>query len=125
MSGALREVLAIFGTEFDDKGIKDGEKGIAGLKNTLVEFGGILAGAFAVHKIVDFGKEILEQADTLAKQSQALSVSTQELQGWQWAAKLSGSSAEEFTAAFTKFNRNVAAAGAGTGPAAAAFKTLG
>src|SRR3954470_13786109 len=103
MSGALREILAVFGTEFDDKGIKDGEKGVGSLKQTLLGFGGILAGAFAVHEIVEFGREVLEQADALAKQSQALSVSAAELQGWQWAAKLSGSSAEEFSSAFTKF----------------------
>jgi hypothetical protein len=122
---ALRELLAVFGTEFDDKGIKDGERGIGGLKKTLGEFGTVLAEAFAIKEIVEFGREILEQADVLAKQSQALSVSAAELQGWQFAAKLSGSSAEEFNAAFTKFNRNVAEAAKGTGPAAAAFKSLG
>lgn len=125
MSGALREILAIFGTEVDDSGLKKGEKGVESFKGTLKEMGEVLVGAFAIEKVVDFTREILESADVLAKQSQALSVSASDLQGWQWAAKLSGSSAEEFSSAFTKFNKNVAEAGKGTGPAADAFKALG
>lgn len=122
---ALREVLAIFGTEFDDSGLKKGEKGVEGFKDTLAGLGGIIAEAFAIHEIVEFGREILEQADALAKQAIALNVSTAALQGWDFAAQLSGSSAEEFNSAFTKFNRNVAEAAKGTGPAADALKSLG
>jgi hypothetical protein len=85
----------------------------------------VLLGAFAIHKIVDFTKEILEGADALAKQSISLNVAASDLQGWQWAAKLSGSSAEEFTSAFTKFNRNIAEASKGSGPAADAMKLVG
>jgi hypothetical protein len=125
MSEALRSILAIFGTEVDDSGLKKGEKSVESFKGTLKEMGEVLLGAFAIHKIVDFTQEILESADVLAKQSQALNVSAADLQGWQWAAKLSGSSAEEFTSAFTKFNRNVAEASKGTGPAADALKALG
>jgi len=125
VSGALRELLAVFGTEVDDSGLKKGQKGVESFKSTLKEFGETLIAAFAVERIIDFSKEILESADVLAKQSAALSVSAADLQGWQFAAKLSGSSAEEFSAAFTKFNRNVAEAGKGTGPAADAFKALG
>jgi hypothetical protein len=123
--GALREILASFGIEVDDKQLKKGEHGVHSFTETLKEFGEGLLTAFAVERVVEFTKELLEGADVLAKQSQALSVSAEELQGWQWAAKLSGSSAEEFSDAFTKFNRNVAAAAAGTGPAADALKALG
>jgi len=122
---ALREILAIFSTEVDDTGLKKGEKGVEGFKSTLKEMSEVLISAFAIEKVVDFTREILESADVLAKQSQALSVSASDLQGWQFAAKLSGSSAEEFSSAFTKFNKNVAEAGKGTGPAADAFKALG
>ncbi|HYQ47154.1 MAG TPA: hypothetical protein VER11_34525 [Polyangiaceae bacterium] len=125
MSGALREILAIFGTEVDDSGLKKGEAGVESFKKTLGEMGEALVGAFAIHKIVDFTKEVLESADVLAKQAQSLNVATSDLQGWQWAAKLSGSSAEEFTGAFTKFNRNLAEASKGAGPAADALKLFG
>jgi hypothetical protein len=124
-SNALREIIAFFGIEVDDKDLKKGEKGVHGFTSTLKEFGETLVAAFAVEKIVEFTKELIEEANVLAKQSLALSVSAEELEGWQWAAKLSGSSAEEFNSAFTKFNKNVGAASKGTGPAADALRKLG
>lgn len=123
---ALREVLAHFGVTLDAAPLEKGDKLVDGFKEKLLGMGKVLAGAFAVTQIVSFGREVLNQADVLAKQSSALGVSAAELQGWQHAAQLSGSSAEEFTAAFTKFSRNVAeAAESAKGPAAEAFKTLG
>lgn len=124
---ALREIIASFGIEFDKEGnLAKGDKAVTGMAEKLADFGKTVAGAFAVHEIISFGREILEQADALAKQSGALGVSAAELQGWQWAAKLSGSSAEEFSAAFTKFTRNVNEAGeAAGGPAAKALRDLG
>jgi hypothetical protein len=125
-AGSLRQILASFGVEFDGAQLAKGDSLVSGMVDKLAGFGKVVAGAFAVHEIVDFTKEVLEQADVLAKQSGALGISASELQGWQWAAKLSGSSAEEFTSAFTKFTRNVneASESAG-GPAAKAFKALG
>lgn len=126
MAGALREVLAEFGVAFDDTGLKKGNKGVDSLVSRLKGVATAVAGAFALREVVSFGKEILNQADVLAKQSGALGVSAEELQGWQHAAALSGSSAEEFTAAFTKFTRNVSeASDSAAGPAAQAFKRLG
>lgn len=122
---ALREILAVFGIQVDNKELAQGEKNVESFKKTLGEFGAVLAGAFAVKEIVHFGEAILQEADALAKQAQSLSVSAAALQGWQWAAQLSGSSAEEFSGAFTKFNRNVAEAAKGTGPAAEALKLFG
>jgi len=125
MSSALREIIAIFSTEFDDSGLKKGEKGVESFKQTLTQLAVTAGTYFGLHKVAEFGQEILETADALAKQSQALGVSAADLQGWQWAAQLSGSSAEEFTAAFTKFNRNMAEAAKGTGPAVDALKDFG
>jgi TP901 family phage tail tape measure protein len=124
---ALREVLASFGIDFDKEGnLEKGDKQVDDLTDKLLGLGKTIAAAFAVDAIVSFGHELLQEADALAKQSQALGISAQELQGWQHAAALSGSSAEEFSAAFTKFTRNVnEASEAATGPAAKAFKELG
>lgn len=124
---ALREIIASFGVEFDKAGnLGKGDKAIGGLAGKLAGFGAKVAGAFAIHEIFAFGREILQQADVLAKQSQALGVSTEQLQGWQHAAALSGSSAEEFAGAFTKFTRNVnEASESASGNAAKAFKSLG
>jgi TP901 family phage tail tape measure protein len=123
---ALREVLASFGIEFKGKELDAADKKVDGLTEKLLGLGKTLAGAFAIKEIVNFGQALLQEADALAKQSQALGVSTAELQGWQHAAALSGSSADEFSAAFTKFTRNVnEASEAAAGPAAKAFKDLG
>ncbi len=123
---ALRELLATFGFEVDTSALSTADGALGNITDSLASIGkGVLA-AFAVEKVFEFGKEILEQADVLAKQSEMLGISTEQLQGWQHAAMLSGSSAEEFTSAFTKFTRNVNEAGeAAAGPAAKAFKALG
>lgn len=126
MTTALREILAEFALKFDSKELEKGDGLVDGMVDKLKGFGKTVAAAFAVDAIVGFGHEILQEADALAKQSGALGVSTAALQGWQHAASLSGSSAEEFTAAFTKFTRNVGEAGDSVkGPAAEAFKALG
>jgi hypothetical protein len=124
---ALREILASYGIEFDkERQLEKGSAQVDGLAGKLVGFGKLVVGAFAVDALVGFGRELLQEADALAKLSGALQVSAAELQGWQHAAALSGSSAQEFNNAFTKFTRNVAeAADEATGPAAEAFKNLG
>jgi hypothetical protein len=122
---ALREVVAAFGIEFDSKQLEKGDGLVDSMVDKLAGFGKIVAGAFAIGAVANFTSALFAEADALAKQAGALGVSTEELQGWQHAAKLSGSSAEEFTAALTKFTRNVDMAAKGTGPAAEAFKKLG
>lgn len=124
---ALRQVIASFGIEFDKEGNLDkGDKKIDGMTEQLLGMGKALLGAFAIKEVVAWGKEVLADADALAKHANALGVSAGQLQGWEHAASLSGSSAEEFDNALTKFTRNVAEAGdAAGGPAAKAFKDLG
>ena len=124
--GALRSIFARFGVEFDKSGaLPKGDKAVNSLTDSLLGIGKTLAAAFAVDALVGFTKDLLQQADVLAKQSGALGVSAAELQGWQHAAQLSGSSAEEFTAAFTKFNRNIAEGADGLAAQSDAFKALG
>jgi hypothetical protein len=123
---ALRELLATFGFAVDTSALSGADSALGNVTESLASMGkGVLA-AFAVDAVFSFGRETLQIADALAKQAGALGVSTQQLQGWQHAASLSGSSAEEFTAALTKFTRNVNESGeAAAGPAAKAFKELG
>lgn len=123
---ALRELLATFSFDVDTSALEAADGATSDVAQGLLDIGKNLVAAFAVGEIFKFGHETLELADNLAKQAQALGVSTEELQGWQHAAALSGSSAEEFAAAFTKFTRNVnEASEAAAGPAAKAFKELG
>jgi hypothetical protein len=123
---ALRELLATFGFAVDTTALGAADGALGNISESLANMGkGVLA-AFAVDAVFSFGRETLQIADALAKQAGALGVSTEQLQGWQHAAALSGSSAEEFTAALTKFTRNVNESGeAAAGPAAKAFKELG
>ncbi len=125
MAGALREVLARFGVSFDDKELKAGDKAVDGLVGKLTSLGGLLVGGAVIHGIKSFITDIVEQADAINDQAKVLGVSTKELQAWQYAAKLSGIEAGEMTGALGKFNKNVAEAGKGTGPAADAFRSLG
>lgn len=122
---ALRSILAEFGFNFDTAALKKGEGHVNETVETLKKLGGVVAGAFAVKEVFEFTHALLEEADVLAKHSEALGVSAIQLQGWQHAAKLSGSSAEEFDAAFTKFTRNVAEAADGGKAQADAFKAVG
>jgi hypothetical protein len=123
---ALRELLASFGFEVDTSALEAADGATSSITEGLKDLGKGVIAAFAVEKVFEFGKELLETADAVAKQSEALGISTEELQGWEHAAQLSGSSAEEFVSAFTKFTRNVnEASDAAGGPAAKAFKALG
>lgn len=125
MSAALKEIVALFGVEFDAKQLEKGDGLIDSMVDKLKGFGKHVAAAFAVDAIIGFGKEILVDADALAKQSQALGVSAAQLQGWEHAASLSGSSAEGFVGALTKFNKALAGTRDGTGPASDALKVFG
>lgn len=127
MSGALREIIAAFGIDFDPEGnLAKGDKHIDGVTEKLLGFGKIVAGAFAVDKILDFTKELIDEATALSRQATILGTSTKELEEWEYAAQRSGLSAEDFTAAVTKMSRNIneASENAG-GNAAKAFKKLG
>ena len=55
-------------SKFDDKGIKQAESGFDGFKSSLGKIAGVIAGAFAVDKLVDFGKESIALAEQV-KQS--------------------------------------------------------
>jgi hypothetical protein len=124
---SLREIIASFTVDMGPaaREIVKGESLVDQFTNKLIELGKGLAAAFAVDAVIDFTHAVLAEADALAKQSTALGVSTAELQGWQHAAALSGSSAEGFTSAFVKFTKNLEDARSGTGPARDALADLG
>ena len=82
--------------------------------------GGLSAGAF-----VSFIKTGIDAADSLGKLSQQLGVSTESLSALNFAASLSGSSAEELSQAMTKLAKAATDTAAGTGEALGAFKALG
>jgi hypothetical protein len=99
---ALREIVAKFGIEFDDSALKKGHSSIESGIEALKGFGAAVAGAFAVKEIAEFVVGLGEEADALAKQSQALGMSLEELQQWNYAAKMSGVSADTLSASLAR-----------------------
>lgn len=123
---ALREILASFGFEVDTAGLKKGEQGATSLLDKITGFGRLAAGAFVSKEIVDFGRNLLNEADGLAKASQGLGVNAQHLQQLEHAAGLSGVGVDELRGALARLQTGAAgAADKGTTPAAVALKELG
>lgn len=56
-------------TALDNKGLKKGIRAVAGelggLRGVLAELAGVIGGAFAVHKVVEFGKESVRQTNAM------------------------------------------------------------
>ena len=59
--GKILVKLGLDNSEFK-KGINESEREVGGFSNTLKNIGGMIAGAFAVERLVAFGKEISEIA---------------------------------------------------------------
>jgi hypothetical protein len=126
MAGALREVLAKFGFDIVDKDKLDSaEKKADGFADKLKAVAGLLAGAEIVGRAKDFVLEIQEAGDALNDTSAQLGVATDELQRWQFAAQMSGSSAGQLNTALLILQKNVAAAAEGGGEAGKVFADLG
>lgn len=119
---ALREILASFGVEVDAKALKEADAGIEGLLGKLKNFAGAAGVGAAVVAGWGFVKGLSEQAEAISKQARLLGMGTTELQTWQGAASIAGSSAEALSSAFKMMNRSIAG---GTGPAVAELQKLG
>lgn len=119
---AFREILASFGIEVDTKAIKDGGAAIGDLKSKLMGVAGVAGFLGVATAGFEFVRGLTEQAEVIAKQSRMLGMSATELQTWQGAASLAGSSAEALSGAFKMINRSIAG---GTGPAVAELAKLG
>ncbi len=59
----------VISTALDNKGLKKGIRAIAGelggLRGVLGKLAGVIGGAFAVHKVVEFGQEAVRQANVM------------------------------------------------------------
>jgi hypothetical protein len=122
---ALREILARFGFQIDDKKIDKADKRIDGFANKLQQFGAIIAGSAIVAGVSSFVKSVQAQGDAIGKTSARLGVGTTELQRWIAAAESAGVSGEEFVVALKSLQKNAANAEAGEKGLAKTFKDLG
>jgi len=71
--GQIKAILSIDKTKFD-KGLKGAEKSTNKFGSAVKKLGGVLAGAFAITKIVQWGKALLGATDKQAKAEQSLLV---------------------------------------------------
>src|ERR1700733_8651639 len=119
--GALREIIAHFGGEFDHEELEHGAKSLEHVVEKVKDLAGALGAGLMIHEIKEFIFGLTEQAEALMQQADAFGMSTKEMQEWQGAANIAGVKTEYLDTAFKILARNV---GKG-GPAAAALAKLG
>lgn len=71
--GQLKAILGLDKSKFDS-GLKGAEKGSNKFMQAIKKVGGAIAAAFAIQKVVQFGKKIIELYDIQAKAEQSLLV---------------------------------------------------
>lgn len=119
---ALREILAHFSIEADDKELHEAAEGVDGLIEKLKHLGEAVAVAFMAKELFEFASGMAEAAIEVEHSAQAFGLSTTEMQQWQLAAKASGVSTESLDTGFKMLAKNV---GAGAGPGVDALRKLG
>jgi len=124
-AGALRQVFAEFGIQWDDRQLREGAQSLDGVIGRVREFAGMLAGAEVVQAIRQFAEEFEGAAGQIEDTANALDVTTTQLQEVQLAATASGLSADAASAALQRLQASAVAAADGTGAQADAFRRLG
>jgi hypothetical protein len=79
----------------------------------------------SLNKLREITGEVIETTSAAYRLSGALGITTQSLQSLQYAAKVSGVDTESFNSSIDKLTKNLGAAEQGTGPAAAALRSIG
>jgi hypothetical protein len=123
---ALRELIAAFGIDVDDKKLEAADKKLDGFIGKLEHVGTMLVGGTVAIGLFEFAKGLAETADVLDKSSIRLGVSTDAIQELGYAAKQSGSGVEDLTTALLQLQDKAGDALQNkTGENAKAFKKLG
>jgi len=121
----LREVLARFGIEVDDKKLGGMTSGVDQAIGSLKTLGAVLAGGAVVGALTHFVNEMAEVGGELTDTSAVLGINTTALQEWRYAAKLVGIDAGELSGAMVILNRNLDGAAQGGKGQADVFRRLG
>ncbi len=119
---ALREILAHFSFEVDDKKLHEAGEGIEGMIEKVKTFAAAAAAAFMIKEVFEFAHGMAEAAIEVEHSAAAFGLSTTEMQQWQLAAKASGVSSETLDTSFKMLAKNV---GTGMGPGVEALAKLG
>jgi hypothetical protein len=131
MAGPLREILAQFTINVDGKPLDDANEKLdkakekaGGVGGALTKIGAAVAGTFALGAIKGFLEDQINLGSAIKDTSERLGVGTDELQQFQYAAKLSGVSGEEAANSLGHLNKAIGDA-TGGGEAAKAFTGIG
>jgi hypothetical protein len=125
MSGALREVLALFSIQVDDKQLAAADKKVEGFIGTLAKLGPIIADAFAIGVVKNFFDAQIDGAAHLEDLSEKLGISTDALTHFQYAARMVGVDADGAAMTLGFLNKTVGQSLEGNKAAAEAFTKLG
>ncbi len=114
----LREMLAKFGFDVDDTGLKRAQGGVDQIASTLGGLGSALAGGAIIAGAIAFTESLISMGSELGRNAARLQVSTDTLQEWGFAAQMSGVNAEEMSKSLKILTKNIAEASTGGGQAA-------
>jgi hypothetical protein len=121
----MRELLATFDIKIPTDKLKQLDKGVDSAAKQMREFAKVFAAGEIVSGLRSFGQELIGTATAIDDVAAQLGLGTTELQQWQLAATLSGSSAEDLGAAVRTLQKNTGAAGEEGGKVAGVFADLG
>lgn len=122
---ALREILAKFGFDIEEKKLDTASEKTDGLAGKVKELAGLYLGEQLVQGVTNFVDNMAGMADQLVDTSNRLGLNAQELQRWNLAAKLSGAEAAQVGVGFRNLQKNAAEAVAGGKTQAEVFSRLG
>jgi hypothetical protein len=122
---ALRELLATFGVQVDDAPLKRFEGGLDSAISKVKTFGASLAAVFAAHEIGEFLRGQIDLGSQINDTAERLGVATDELQKFQFAAKLNGVGSEEAAHSLGFLNKAIGEAATGNKTFADTFAGVG
>jgi len=122
---ALREILAIFGFKVDDKQIKEADKSVNGLLDTVRRAAPVVAAAFAGKILANFTSEAIKMGDEVGKSASQLGLTADQLQRLRFAADRAGIDSQAFTQSLMRLQRASADAANGNKTYGDEFKRLG
>lgn len=113
MSGALREIAASFGIKFDDSELKRGMESVGGAVRAVQGLAAAFAGNKVVQAVRHFAEDYRAAANEVETAALAMRIGTTEFQSLRHAGMQAGLSAQQATAAFAAFHRNIRAGAVG------------
>lgn len=122
---ALRDVLAFFKVEVDDKQLKKLDGGLEGTVEKLSAVGKAFAGGLLLNEAKEFLASQIELGSQLNDTSERLGIGTADLQEFQFATGLAGVDAEGAALSLQFLNKAIGGAIGGNKEAVASFASLG